>query len=165
MRKKILLFLLTGLLLSGCGEDPESKISNFASTIEKDTSSVNLHTLSQEDTKKQFNITNEEVSSYVVRSTYTDAELVEYGVFYLTDKANSKQVKNKIREHIKSVAKRMKNVDETYYEIAKNGVIEEKDQYIFFCIAENQENMKNSFISYFSEEQPTNNEQNIINQN
>ncbi|MGG2120136.1 DUF4358 domain-containing protein [Bacillus bombysepticus] len=87
-------------------------------------------------------MSEEEVQTFVVRTTYTDADLTEYGVFYVNDEKYLKDVKNKIKKHTQEVASRMKKVDNSYYDIAKEAVIKEKDNYIFYSISENQEAMK-----------------------
>lgn len=154
MKKVSILLIAVCFFLTGCGEDPENTISNIASTIEKNTGIQNLHTLSLENAKKQFKISEEEVETFVVRTTYTDADLTEYGVFYVNDEKYLKDVKNKIKKHTQEVASRMKKVDNSYYDIAKEAVIKEKDNYIFYSIAENQEAMKTVFLGYFEQEQP-----------
>ncbi|TKH73422.1 DUF4358 domain-containing protein [Bacillus cereus] len=154
MKKVSILLIAVCFFLTGCGEDPENTISSIASTIEKNTGIQNLHTLSLENAQKQFKISEEEVQTFVVRTTYTDADLTEYGVFYVNDEKYLKDVKNKIKKHTQEVASRMKKVDNSYYDIAKEAVIKEKDNYIFYSIAENQEAMKTVFLGYFEQEQP-----------
>ena len=82
--------------------------------------------------QKQFKISEEEVETFVVRTTYTDADLTEYGVFYVNDEKYLKDVKAKLKTYTRSCFSYEK-VDNSYYDIAKEAVIKEKT-IIYFIV-------------------------------
>ncbi|WP_179958015.1 DUF4358 domain-containing protein [Bacillus sp. AR18-7] len=150
MKRFLTSMFLLSIVLTGCSK---TDINQISSSIESNKQSLSLQTLSDEEVTKLYSISKDEVSESIVKTTYTDVDIMEYAVFHVKNKDALENVKSKVGSRAKVIQKKINDLQRTNTSKNFKPVIVTKNEYVFFCIGENSESLKTGFLNGFEKKQ------------
>lgn len=150
MKRFLTSMFLLSIVLTGCSK---TDINQISSSIESNKQSLSLQTLSDEEVTKLYSVSKDEVSEFIVKTTYTDVDIMEYAVFHVKNKDALENVKSKVESRAKVIQKKINDLKQTNHSKNFRPVIVTKNEYVFFCIGENSESLKMGFLNGFEKQQ------------